>query len=152
MERRKILWLTSWYPNKYDAFNGDFIQRHARAAAINDDIHVLFITKSPVHETNENFQYATGLTEQIIYFKEYQSYLGKFQNQISYVTHYRNAIKNYIQKNGLPHCVHVHIPWKAGLVALWMKKVYKKDFIYHSYLLLASHPFSVACPVTFFLI
>ena len=29
----KILWLASWYPNLYESFNGDFIQRHAQAVA-----------------------------------------------------------------------------------------------------------------------
>jgi len=43
IERKKILWLVSWYPNKYDLFDGDFIQRHAKAAALYNDIHVLFI-------------------------------------------------------------------------------------------------------------
>jgi glycosyltransferase involved in cell wall biosynthesis len=129
MERKKILWLVSWYPNKNDPFNGDFIQRHARAAAINDDIHVLFITKSSKAETHEDLQFTTGLTEQIIYFKEYKSFLGKVQNKISYLTLYKIAVQSYIKKNGLPHCVHVHIPWKAGLVALWIKKLYEVPYV-----------------------
>ena len=44
MQRKKILWLVSWYPNRNDKFDGDFIQRHARAAAIYHDVHVIFVT------------------------------------------------------------------------------------------------------------
>src|SRR5439155_21991812 len=32
-------------------------------------------------------------------------------------------------KNGLPDMVHVHIPWKAGLMGLWMKRTYQTQFI-----------------------
>ena len=28
-----VLWLASWYPNRTNPFNGDFIERHAKAVA-----------------------------------------------------------------------------------------------------------------------
>jgi glycosyltransferase involved in cell wall biosynthesis len=127
MERKKILWLTSWYPNKIDRFDGDFIQRHAHAAAIYDDIHVIFVTGAS--QTTEEFHYVTGLTEQIIYYKEQASLFRWIKKQYSFFIYFKKAIQAYIQKNGLPHCVHVHIPWKAGLLALWMKKKYKTPYL-----------------------
>ncbi|HVE60991.1 MAG TPA: glycosyltransferase family 4 protein, partial [Chitinophagaceae bacterium] len=36
---------------------------------------------------------------------------------------------SYIHKNGLPAIVHVHIPWKAGFLALWLKRKYTIPFI-----------------------
>ena len=42
-ERKNILWLASWYPNKIDGFKGDFIQRHAKAAAIYEDVQVIHV-------------------------------------------------------------------------------------------------------------
>jgi glycosyltransferase involved in cell wall biosynthesis len=38
-------------------------------------------------------------------------------------------VKDYVAKNGLPDLIHVHVPWKAGLIALWMKKKYGKAFV-----------------------
>ena len=38
---REILWLPSWYPNKLAPFEGDFIQRHAQAAALYNKIYVI---------------------------------------------------------------------------------------------------------------
>ena len=35
-----ILWLPSWYPNKLDPFDGDFIQRHAVAVSAFVPVHV----------------------------------------------------------------------------------------------------------------
>ena len=130
MQRKKILWLVSWYPNKNDRFDGDFIQRHARAAAIGNDVHVIFVTDAGIHTAiEEEFNYATGFTEQIIYFKRKKGIAGKIAKQFTWQKLNKNAVQNYIGKNGLPHLVHVHVPWKAGLIALWMKKKYAKDFI-----------------------
>ena len=54
-----------------EPFNGDFIQRHARAAALFNDIHVIHVTydypdkeDNPGQELNNTGQ----LTEHIIYF------------------------------------------------------------------------------------
>lgn len=130
MQRKKILWLVSWYPNKNDRFDGDFIQRHARAAAIGNDVHVILVTDAQIKNAiEEKFHYATGLTEQIIYFKRKKGIAGKIGKQFVWRNLYKKAIKKYIAKHGLPNWVHVHVPWKAGLIALWMKKKYAKDFI-----------------------
>jgi glycosyltransferase involved in cell wall biosynthesis len=130
MMRKKILWLVSWYPNKNDRFDGDFIQRHARAAAINHDIHLVFVTDTDSEKSkDEEWNYATGLTEQIIYFKKRRGFIGRLSKQLVWRNLFQEAVTNYISKNGLPDCIHVHVPWKAGLIALWMKKKYRKDFI-----------------------
>lgn len=130
MQRKKILWLVSWYPNKNDRFLGDFIQRHARAAAICHDVHVIFVTDADMEKpTDEEWNYATGLTEQIIYFKKKKGIASRLRKQIAWKNTYQQAVKNYIKKNGLPAWVHVHIPWKAGLIALWMKKKYGSSFM-----------------------
>ena len=65
--RKKVLWLVSWYPNKYDLFDGDFIQRHAKAAALYDNIHVLFVKTSDQQQTAETERKEeNGLVEEII--------------------------------------------------------------------------------------
>ncbi len=126
MNRIKILWLASWYPNHFDKFDGDFIQRHARAAAINNDIHVIFVKDADIIQSvEEEWNYATGLTEQIVYIKKTNALF----KQLKWLAQYKKAISNYIKKNGSPAIVHVHIPWKAGLLALWLKRKHKIPFI-----------------------
>jgi glycosyltransferase involved in cell wall biosynthesis len=130
MRRKKILWLVSWYPNRKDRFDGDFIQRHARAAAIHHDVHVIFVTDAEIEKPiDEEWNYVTGLTEQTNYFKRKKGFAARLRKQLTWRSTFQQAVKNYIQENGLPDCVHVHIPWKAGLIALWMKKKYGKEFI-----------------------
>lgn len=130
MQRKKILWLVSWYPNKNDRFDGDFIQRHARAAAIYNDVHVIFVADAEIKKAiEEEWNYSSGLTEQIVYFKKKTGILGRLRKQMIWKGLYQRSVKQYISKNGLPDFVHVHVPWKTGLIALWMKRKYGLDFI-----------------------
>jgi len=124
-ERKKILWLVSWYPNKTDAFDGDFIQRHARAAALYNDIHVIFVKDVELQEkVNEDWRSENGLTEQIIYFKRPTGLFARIRKQIIWRKLYWKAVKDYIYENGKPYLIHVHVPWKAGMIALGIKKRY----------------------------
>jgi glycosyltransferase involved in cell wall biosynthesis len=130
MNRKRILWLVSWYPNRNDRFDGDFIQRHARAAAIDHDVHVIFVTDAEISGDSEvEWNYATGLTEQILYFKRQPGWIGKIRKQYVWRRLFLKAVDDYILKNGAPACVHVHVPWKAGLIALALRKKFGWDFI-----------------------
>ena len=128
--RKKILWLVSWYPNRNNPFDGDFIQRHAKAAAIYNDIHVLFVTEADNLKVTETIiNRYTGLTEEIKYYSRKMGPIGKLLKQYQWFKLYKNAVNSYIQHNGLPDLVHVHIPWKAGLIAFWIKNKYGIPFI-----------------------
>lgn len=128
-----ILWLPSWYPNKLDAFDGDFIQRHARAAALYNDIFVIkvvadksgLVTSNTKTEINQH----DNLTEQFIYFKKSSSLPGRMIGAYKELKLYKRAIKNLMKERGMPAAVHVHVPMKAGLVALWMKRKFRSKYI-----------------------
>ena len=42
-ERRHIVFLARWYPHRYDPMLGLFVQRHAEAAALYNDISVIYV-------------------------------------------------------------------------------------------------------------
>ncbi len=127
MLRKKILWLCSWYPNKTGPFDGDFIQRHAVAAALYNDIHVIHVaadSSGATAATEHVINTSAGLTEHIVYYKKSTSFLGKIVSHYRWLTLSRQAIKKYIAENGKPDVVHVQVPMKAGIAALWIKKKY----------------------------
>lgn len=131
----KALWLASWYPNIADPTNGDFVQRHAIAASRyckTDVIHVWEDEKHNIPSKHESYiQVNEYLFEHSIVFPTVQifPFLNKLINQFRYFALYRKAIQQYILKNGKPDIVHVHIPMKAGLLALWLKRKYTIPFV-----------------------
>lgn len=130
MDRKNILWLVSWYPNRNDAFDGDFIQRHARAAARYNNIHVIFVTETNINQPIEEDRYDTaGLTEQFIYFRKRKGLFKKVQKQLTWRALFLKAVYNYIREKGKPHLLHVHVPWKAGIIALHFKRKFNLSFI-----------------------
>lgn len=131
----KILWLASWYPNLYEPVNGDFIQRHAQAVAELIPVDVIHVVQAghrlPLEEqvwTNKK----GNLTEYIHTFKFTawgNNWLDKIRYNILYHRYYKKNIATYIAKNGRPDLIHVHVPVKAGLIAIEIFKQYRIPFI-----------------------
>lgn len=128
MSRKKILWLCSWYPNKIEPFNGDFIQRHAAAAALYNDIYVIHVAgdaSARTTVTEHVINQSGGLTEHIIYYKRSASFWGKLKSHLRWLALSKQAIRRYIIEIGKPDLVHVHVPVKAGIAGLWINRNYK---------------------------
>jgi glycosyltransferase involved in cell wall biosynthesis len=132
--KKKILWLCSWYPNRLEPFNGDFIQRHAEAVSKFEDIHVIHlvhdkegtITRKVWQEEicRENY------SETIIYYYVNPSFFfGKISARLRYIFILRETLRQYFQKNGFPNLVHVHVGMPAGVIALWIKRKWKISFV-----------------------
>ncbi|MBC7874632.1 MAG: glycosyltransferase [Ferruginibacter sp.] len=125
MPRKKILWLCSWYPDRMEPFNGDFIQRHAIAAALYNDIYVIHVagdTSGKCSDTEHVITCSEGLAEHIGYFKRSASFLEKFWAYYRWRAVFKKAIRQYISENGKPDLVHVHVPMRAGLFGIRIKK------------------------------
>ena len=133
---QKILWLVSIYPSRLSPFDGDFIQRHARAVSSLREVEVLFVIKDEEGQVTKNedeFVYKTkNLTERIIYYKPLKtgiSFLDKLISHVHYIRLFKKKIKNYIQENEKPGFVHIHVAMKAGILAVWLKKKKNIPFI-----------------------
>ena len=132
----RLLWLTSWYPSKVNFLDGDFIERHAQTASIDNDITVIHIVKSnlPAHRkiTCEEKVYSPRCSAIIYYYPSYEG-MGKWFDRVAsnywfIVLHFK-AYRNYIQKYGKPAGVLVQVGLKAGIPALLFKFFYRVDYI-----------------------
>lgn len=132
----KILWLCSWYPHSSDPFEGDFIDRQAKALAQLQEIEIIHIVqntnllKKETYRTEVNT--AINLKQTIVYIPYPKLLFKKLSNllfnYLYYITLHRQ-LKNYIQKNGKPDIIHVHVPVKAGAAALWANRKYKIPYL-----------------------
>jgi len=133
-KQRYILWLPSWYPNELEPYNGDFIQRHAKAASCHNPVTVIFFTQygEKVSSTYKIQQQVHGnLKEIIVYvpFKTSFRLLDRIRYNLRFYSFARKFLRNYFRENGLPSLVHVHVPVKAGNLALWIKRKWGVPFI-----------------------
>jgi len=132
----KICWLASWYPTVLSPFNGDFIQRHARAAALYNEIEVFHVVKDEAGIVTKNIKEVVtkngNLTERIIYYKPLKTGLPLIDRVISdskYKRVYKAALLEYSSVSGKPALVHVHVALKAGLMARWYQKRFAVPYI-----------------------
>lgn len=132
MARKKIVWLCSWYPNRTDPFDGDFIQRHARAAALFNDIHVIRVVADPAlppGKVEKQQSKETHLTAELIYLGKGEGLLGRFLFFFRWRKLFKRSIKNYLHTYGKPSLVHVQVPYPAGRLAIWLKKKYALTYV-----------------------
>src|SRR4030095_9179029 len=128
-----ILWLPSWYPNKLAPYDGDFIQRHAQATSLYNDIYVIKIVADEnatfTKDVKTEISHQGNLTEQVIYYKKPTSLFSRLLTNYKGIKLYRRAIKECIAHNGKPALVHVHVGMRGGLLALLMKQKYGTRFV-----------------------
>jgi glycosyltransferase involved in cell wall biosynthesis len=132
MERKRILWLCSWYPTELQPFNGDFIQRHAQAAALYNDVYVLHVsgdTTGAINKKTEQINAENGLTEHRILFRKKSTAIGKLVSHYRWLAYCKEAVRKYIHQYGKPDMVHVHIPMRMGMIGIWMKREFGIPFI-----------------------
>ena len=133
---KHILWLTSWYPDEVSPYNGDFIQRHAIATAQRQPLTVIYMSQHGpdvnIHSSRILTASKNNLTEIIIYFsykKTGIAVLDKLRYNWKYFYHYRQFLRQYISEKGKPDLVHVHVPMKAGRIAIWLQDKFKIPYI-----------------------
>lgn len=132
MSGKKILWLCSWYPNRLDPYDGDFIQRQARAASAYVNIHVIRLVPDPeLKPGSVEIQTARqpNLTEQIVYIGKGKGRIGRLLYFLRWEREFRKLLKNYFSEAGRPSMVHVHVPYPAGRLAVWLKRRYRIPYI-----------------------
>jgi len=134
--KNNILWLPSWYPNILSPYDGDFIQRHARAVALFQKVTVIYIKKDERGVVAKNVKTTSVLKENvqeiIVYYNSLKtgiSFLDRFISSLMYKKIFKKVLTNYIADHGKPHLSHVHVVLKAGLLASWLKKRFKIPFI-----------------------
>lgn len=132
---KKVLWLCSWYPHSKEPFEGDFVQRHAQAVALYNNLSVIYVSQNVGSNQSDEDSYERksfpGLTENLIipsFRKSGFLLLDKVRFHFKYIKIFKKEIKSYIVQHGIPDIVHVHIPVKSGILAIWMKRKWRTKY------------------------
>ena len=128
-ERKHIVFLARWYPHRYDPMFGLFVQRHAEAAALFNDITVIYChacerlqdykttsqqaSKFEIIRTNEN-----NVDTIRVYYK-------KPKNKIQSLLRFYRANMMALKLCKKPDLIHVHVLTRLGVIA-WIQKILHK--------------------------
>ena len=125
-----VLWLASWFPNRVNPTTGDFIERHAKAAApFVNKLTVIAITKDDAMAAGAvDIQKSTqhNITIYKVYYgkSKWGSLFEKMFSLKKYLALHQQVFDELVALYGMPDIVHVHVSMKAGLFARRLKKKY----------------------------
>ncbi|MCH8331111.1 MAG: glycosyltransferase, partial [Bacteroidetes bacterium] len=126
-QRFKVLFLSSWYPSRINPQLGNFVQRHAKAASIDNDVAVLHVCADPsisntyeVVESNDD-----GIHTVIVYYKKSSG----FKRLTRYFKAYRSGLERIRSSFGKIDLIHVNVLFPVGVIALWFKWLYKIPYV-----------------------
>jgi len=120
----KILFISSWFPNKLEPTNGNFVQRHAEAVATLHDVEILHT----IGDYNQKKTYVfddkiiNGIRTLIIYYKNSKNPVQNFLRRMK-------AYKMGFARMQKPNLIHANVLHNNMLFAVYLKKKYKIPFV-----------------------
>ena len=130
---KKVLFLCSWYPNRKNPTLGNFVQKHAEAASLLNEVVVLAIVADETIHSIEVVENRRGeLNEVLVYFpKKKAGFLSfsKLRSFLSYRKAFDIGMKRVNQLVGPPDIVHLNVIYPLGYFALKFKKKTGTPFV-----------------------
>lgn len=124
MERKNILFISSWFPNKIEPTNGNFVQRHAEAVSLVHNVEILHAIGD--FDQDEKYLFddrlINGIRTLIVYYKNSKNPVKNFFRRMK-------AYNKGFSKLQKPHLVHANILHNNMLFAVYLKKKYKIPFV-----------------------
>jgi glycosyltransferase involved in cell wall biosynthesis len=132
-KRLNILFLSTWYPNRLIPTLGNFVQKHAEAVSLKNNVAALFVCSDTNCKTKYEIVEETinGIFTVNVYYKKVgHSFplVSFFQKVNRYFSAHKKGLKIIESKFGKIDFVHHNILYRAGIIALYLKKT--KDIPY----------------------
>jgi len=124
MTKHKILFISSWFPNKLEPTNGNFVQRHAEAVSLKHDVEILHtigdFNQDKIYLIDEKI--INEIRTVIVYYKNSKNPLLNFARRM-------NAYKKGFSKMQFPDLVHCNVLHNNMLFAVYLKKKFKIPYV-----------------------
>lgn len=122
--RYKILFISSWFSNKLEPTNGNFVQRHAESVSHLHDVEILHVIGDSAQKLTYLFddQVINGIKTLIVYYK----------NSKNPVLNFIRRMKAYQQgflRLQKPDLVHANVLHNNMLFAVYLKRKFKIPFV-----------------------
>lgn len=107
---------------------GLFVQRHAEAAALYNDISVIYVHPDDNVNKYEIVNESSG-TDAINHISTIRVYYRKSKSKIVSIFRFFRANKLALKQLPRPDIIHVHVLTRLGVIALWQKIVHGTPYI-----------------------
>ena len=136
-ERKHIIFLARWYPHRYDPMFGLFVQRHAEAAALFNDITVIYCQEQralSIEHNAHNSQPTAHCNFEIVRTLEnnvdtIRVYYKKPKNKILSLLRFYRANMKALKMCKSADMIHVHVLTRLGVIAWIQKLLHKTPYI-----------------------
>lgn len=122
---KKALFLCSWYPNRRNTTLGNFVQKHAEAASLLNEVVVLAIIADETIHSIEIVENRRGeMNELLVYFpKKKAGFLSfsKLRSFLSYRKAFDIGMKRVYEAHGKPDIIHLNVIYPLGYFARKLK-------------------------------
>lgn len=127
--RLKILFIPAWYPAEHNLVAGVFIQEHARAVSLYNEVIVLY-SEGGDKDLNKTWKIVSDKEEdgiRTIRIKHKKSPIPKTTYFI-YLWSIKQAFKRLLTEGWRPDIIHAHV-FSAGVPAVILGKIYKMPVV-----------------------
>ncbi|WP_454047208.1 hypothetical protein [Chryseobacterium sp. Marseille-Q8038] len=122
-----ILYIPSWYPNRYDSLSGVFFKEQIEGlSSVIENVGVI----APVYRSFKSFNFKQNETTFSnndgvnTFIKELWHLPGcNIYNRLQWFNNCKKLFENYVEKFGYPDLIHIHSVITAGQFAVYAKKV-----------------------------
>ena len=124
MQKKNILFISSWFPNKLEPTNGNFVQRHAEAVSLLHSVEILHAIHTPHQKERYLFddQVKNGIRTLIVYYK------SSFNPVLNFIRRMK-AYSYGFKKMQKPDLVHANVLHNNMLFAVYLKKRFQIPFV-----------------------
>lgn len=120
----RILFISSWFPNKLEPTNGNFVQRHAEAVKLYNEVEILHA----IGDFNQKEKYlvdekmVNGIKTVIVYYKNTKNPILNFYRRMKAYNLGYTKVKR-------PQLVHANVLHNNMLFAVHLKSKFKIPFV-----------------------
>jgi len=126
---KRVLFLSSWYPNRVLPKNGNFVRRHAQAVAKFVPVASLHVISDEDARAFEiDVQEVEGVYEVVVYYPKSSKWRPDKKYRRLLEAH-RHGYAHILEAWGRVDITHLNVTYPAGLFALELKKKYGIPYI-----------------------
>lgn len=122
--KHKVLFISSWFPNKLEPTNGNFVQRHAEAVSLRCEVEILHAIGD--FDQKETFTFEdkviNNIRTLIVYYKNTGNPIRNFYRRMM-------AYKKGFAKLSHPDLIHASILHNSMFFAVYLKKRFRIPFV-----------------------